>query len=361
VVGRPKKELVLAADEQEKLELIARRAKSSQRAALRARIVLACAAGKRNREVAKELRIHHATVGKWRERFRVLRLEGLLDEPRVGAPRKVGDAQVEEIITRTLETTPRHATHWSRRMMAKAAGLSPDTIGRIWRAFGLKPHLTETFKLSPDPQFVEKVRDIVGLYLYPPERAVVLSFDEKSQMQALERTQPLLPMRPGQVERGTHDYRRHGTTSLFAALDVKTGVVIHDVHRRHRSREFVKFLERIDAGISPVKDIHLVLDNLSTHKTPRVKRWLQIHPRFHLHFTPTYSSWLNLVERLFSELQQRALSRASFNSTEALEKAALTYLDERNKNPVPFVWTAGPDLILDRVRRNSQRISRSGH
>lgn len=361
MAGRPKKPLTLTDDERSKLVLIARRAKSSQRASLRARIVIACAEGRTNQQVAADLRVNQVTVGKWRERFRVKRLEGLLDEPRVGAPRKVSDADVEAVITRTLETTPRKATHWSRRLMAKAVGFSPDTIGRIWRAFGLKPHLTETFKLSPDPQFVEKVRDIVGLYMNPPENAVVLCFDEKSQMQALERTQPLLPMRPGQVERRTHDYIRHGTTTLFAALDVKTGSVIRDVKRRHRAIEFVKFLNLIDASVPAGSAVHLVLDNLSTHKAPAVKRWLQKRPRFHLHFTPTYSSWLNLVERLFAEIQQRALGRASFDCTAALEKAALAYLDERNKDPVPFVWSADADLILDRVRRNSERISRSGH
>jgi transposase len=359
--GRPKKELVLTEDERTKLLTMARRPKSSQRLAQRAWIVLGCASGKSNKLVAKELGLNKVTVGKWRERFRRERLQGLLDEPRVGAPRKVTDAKVEAIITRTLETTPKRATHWSRRQMAKVSGLSPDTIGRIWRAFGLKPHLVETFKLSPDPQFVEKTRDIIGLYMNPPDRAVVLCFDEKSQMQALERTRPLLPLRPGQVERRTHDYVRHGTTSLFAALNVKTGEVIRDVHRRHRTQEFVKFLEQIDRAVAQELDVHLVLDNLSTHKSPRVKRWLLKHTRFNLHFTPTYSSWLNLVERLFSELQQRALGRGSFNCVAALEKAALDYLDERNKDPRPFVWTADADLVLERVRRNSERISRSGH
>lgn len=359
--GRPKKALVLSDDERLKLELMARRPKSTQQLALRARIVLACASGKNNEQVAREVGVWGVTVAKWRERFRVKRLAGLLDEPRVGAPRKVSDAQVEEVVTRTLETTPRHGTHWSRRQMAKVVGFSPDTIGRIWRAFGLKPHLVETFRLSPDPQFIEKTRDIVGLYMNPPENAVVLCFDEKSQMQALERTQPLLPMRSGQVERRAHDYLRHGTTALFAALDVKTGKVIHDCHRRHRAVEFVRFLERIEARVPSRQEIHLVLDNLSTHKTPRVKRWLLKHPRFHLHFTPTYSSWLNLVERLFAELQQRALSRGSFSCVTALEQAAADYLDDRNQHPQPFVWTADADLVIQRVQRNCERTSRPGH
>jgi transposase len=361
VKGRPKKPLVLSEEERSKLELIARRPKSTQQLALRAKIVLACAAGKSNEQVAREVGVWGVTAGRWRERFRLKRLEGLLDEPRVGAPRKVSDAHVEQIVTRTLETIPKNATHWSRRLMAKEVGFSPDTIGRIWRAFGLRPHLVESFKLSPDPQFIEKTRDIVGLYMNPPENAVVLCFDEKSQMQALERTQPLLPMRPGQVERRAHDYRRHGTTALFAALDAKTGKVIHACHRRHRAVEFVRFLERIQSSVPADLDVHLVLDNLSTHKTPRVKRWLLRHARFHLHFTPTYSSWLNLVERLFGELQQRALSRDSFNCVHALERAASTYLDDRNQAPRPFVWTANADLVIQRVQRNCERISRPGH
>jgi transposase len=349
----------LTADERRKLELMASRPKSTQRAAQRARIVLRCAeaAERLVREVARDVGAHRTTVRKWRDRFARDRLDGLLDEPRVGAPRRVTDDRVEKVVTKTLETVPKGATHWSRRSMAAAVGLSADTIGRIWHAFGLKPHRVNTFKLSPDPQFVEKVRDIVGLYMSPPERAVVFCVDEKSQMQALDRTQPLLPMDIGQPERRTHDYVRHGTSALFAALNVKTGDVIHECHRRHRQQEFLKFLERIDECAPPIEDIHLVLDNLATHKTPRVQRWLVRHPRFHLHFIPTYSSWLNLVERLFAEVTDKAIRRGTFRSVAELERAVRAYLDTRNEDPKPFVWTAGADLILDRVRRCAERVT----
>ena len=358
-MARPKKPLTLSDDERSKLALMARRPKTSQRQALRARIVLECASGLSNEDVAAKLDVHKVTVGKWRERFRVARFEGLLDEPRPGVPRKITDEVVERIITKTLESKPKGQTHWSTRTMARAVGISQGSIGRIWRAFGLQPHRSETFKLSPDPLFIEKVRDIVGLYMNPPTNAVVLCIDEKSQMQALDRTQPLLPMRPGQVERRTHDYVRHGTTSLFAALNVATGHVIGEMRRRHTSRDFLHFLKRIDASVSSNLDIHVVLDNLATHKTPMIKRWLLARPRFHLHFTPTYASWLNQVERLFAELQQRALARAAFRSVDALEDAAIAYLDARNEQPKPFVWTADADLILGRVARNSQRTSYS--
>lgn len=355
--------LVLADDEREKLEAWVRRPKTSQRLALRSRIVLAAAAGKSNTEIADDLRVTMPTVGKWRQRFLDDRLEGLVDEPRPGAPRTITDAQVEEVVTKTLESKPKNATHWSTRSMAKAAGLSQTAVARIWRAFELKPHLHETFKLSTDPFFVEKVRDVVGLYLNPPEKAIVLSVDEKSQCQALNRTQPILPMTPGQAERGTHDYERHGVTSLFAALNVATGAIIGECHRRHRQQEFVKFLETIDATI-PVEDgvsIHLILDNYATHKTPRVKRWLLKHPRFVVHFTPTSGSWLNQVERFFAEITEKTIRRGSFKSVKALEKSIADYLKEYNENPKPFRWTASAELILKKVVDVCKQTCNSGH
>ena len=355
--------LTLADDEREKLEAWVRRPKSAQRLALRSRIILAAAAGKSNTEIADEFRITMPTVGKWRQRFLDDRLEGLADEPRPGAPRTITDAQVEDVITKTLESKPKNATHWSTRGMAKASGLTQTAIARIWHAFELKPHLHETFKLSTDPFFVEKVRDVVGLYLNPPERAIVLSVDEKSQVQALNRTQPILPMTPGQAERGTHDYERHGVTSLFAALNVATGEIIGECYRRHRQQEFVKFLETIDAAI-PVEEgvaIHLILDNYGTHKTPRVKRWLVKHPRFVVHFTPTSGSWLNQVERFFAEITEKQIRRGSFKSVKALEKSIADYLGEYNKSPKPFKWTASAELILKKVEDVCKRTSNSGH
>jgi transposase len=354
-LGRPLKSFVITAEEKAALERLARRPKSAQSAALRARIVLACAAGKNNVDVAASLKITRQMVGKWRERFIAERLEGLLDEPRSGAPRKITDEQVEEVVVRTLETTPRGQTHWSRASMAKESGLSDSTIGRVWQAFGLKPHLSETFKLSPDPLFVEKVRDIVGLYLSPPTNAVVLCVDEKSQMQALERTQPLLPLRPGWPEKRSHDYRRHGVTSLFAALDAHRGEVIHRTYRQHRHQEFLRFLDLIDERIPAGVQVHLVIDNYATHKTPRVKRWFSRHPRFHVHFTPTYASWINMVERLFGEVTDKAIRRGSFRSVRELEQAVSAYLQQRENKP--FVWTASADQILENVKRFCQRTS----
>jgi transposase len=361
--GRPKQPLTLTTDEREKLEQWARRPKSAQRLALRARIVLACAAGQTNTEVARELHITLPTVGKWRGRFLAARLEGLVDEPRPGAPRTISDAQVEEVITRTLESKPTAATHWSTRGMAQATGLSQSAVARIWRAFGLQPQRSDTFKLSTDPLFVEKVRDVVGLYLNPPDRALVLCVDEKSQVQALDRTQPLLPLGPGQVERGTHDYVRHGVTSLFAALDVATGKVIGKCHRRHRHQEFVRFLDLIDATLvkEPGVTIHLVMDNYGTHKAPKVRRWLQRHPAYQVHFIPTSSSWLNQVERFFAEITERRIRRGAFRSVPELEQAIREYLERHNENPKPFVWTASAELILARVQRVCERISNSGH
>jgi transposase len=354
--------VILSEQERETLEAWARRPKTSQALALRARIVLACADDHRpDSAIAKEFGVYRVTVGKWRTRFQKQRLDGLLDEPRPGAPRKISDAEVERLIAMTLESTPKGATHWSTRTMAKATGLSQSAVSRIWRAFSLQPHRQETFKLSKDPLFVEKVRDIVGLYMSPPTRAVVLCVDEKSQIQALDRTQPLLPMAPGVAERRSHDYVRHGTTSLFAALDVATGNVIGEIHRRHRAADFKKFLGTIDDRVPPNLDVHLILDNLSAHKTPEIRRWFARRPRFHLHFTPTSSSWLNLVERWFSLLTERQLRRGVHRSTRELEAAIKEFLDVHNADPKPFVWTKTADQILDSLARFCRRISDSGH
>jgi transposase len=359
--GRPIPPLTITTDERETLERWTRRASTTQALAQRARMMLGCAAGRSNTRVAQELRLTKQTVGKWRTRFLRTRLDGLLDEPRPGAPRTVTDADVEAVLTRTLESKPADATHWSTRTMAQACGLSRNTIHRIWRAFALQPHRTETFKLSKDPLFIEKVRDIVGLYLHPPARALVLCVDEKSQIQALDRTQPLLPLRPGQVERRSHDYVRHGTTSLFAALDAKSGKIIGQVHRRHRAIEFRKFLDTIDGAVPAELDVHLILDNYGTHKTPMIHRWLARRPRFHLHFTPTSSSWLNLVERWFALLTAKQIKRGAHRSTRALETAILAYIALSNTAPKPFVWTKTADEILASVARFCHRISGTGH
>jgi transposase len=359
--GRPKAELTVTDTERETLEAWARRPTTAQGLAMRARIVLRCAGGASNSDVAAQLKLSRPMIGKWRSRFVARRLDGLLDEPRPGAPRKIGDTEVEAVIVKTLETQPRGATHWSTRSMAKNVGLTQTAVSRIWRAFALQPHRFETFKLSKDPLFVDKVRDIVGLYMDPPQRALVLCVDEKSQIQALDRTQPLLPMRPGQAERRTHDYVRHGTTSLFAALDVATGKVIGRCFRRHRASEFRKFLDTIEERVPPKLDIHLILDNYSTHKAARIQRWLLKHPRFHLHFTPTSSSWINLVERWFAALTDKQLRRASHRSTRQLESAIHQYLDVCNEDPKPFVWTKTADDILQSLARFCKRISNSGH
>ena len=355
------KPLLVTDDERSQLQTWVRRPKTSQRLALRARIVLAAADGSSNTEIAEAMGITLPTVGKWRQRFLEDRLDGLADEPRPGTPRSLTDTQIEEAITKTLETKPANATHWSTRSLAKALGLSQTAVSRIWRAFGLQPQRADTFKLSADPFFIEKVRDVVGLYLNPPERAIVLCVDEKSQVQALDRTQPLLPMRPGQAERGTHDYERHGTTSLFAALNVATGEVIGTCHRRHRQQEFVKFLDHIDGQIPTVagETIHIVMDNYGTHKTPRVKRWLLRHPRFVIHFTPTSASWLNQVERFFAEITTKRIRRGVFRSVKALERAIQEYLAQHNESPKPFIWTATAELILKRVENHCKRTSNS--
>src|SRR5499433_2033728 len=358
-IGRPTPPVVLTAEERLTLEQWARRPTTAQGLAQRARLVLACASSQTNGEIAAAAGVTRQTVGRWRHRFVRKRLPGLLDEPRPGAPRKITDAEVERVIALTLERTPRDATHWSTRAMAKRSGLSQTAVSRIWRAFGLQPHRRETFKLSKDPLFIDKVRDIVGLYLHPPDKALVLCADEKSQIQALDRTQPLLPMRPGQAERRTHDYVRHGTTSLFAALNVKTGTVIGRCHRRHRAVEFRKFLDAIDEAVPPGLDIHLILDNYATHKTPLIRRWLGKRPRFHLHFTPTGASWINLVERWFATLTEKQIRRGVHRSTRALEAAITEYIAVTNEQPRPFRWTKTADEILASIERFCRRISDS--
>ena len=359
--GRPLPELVLNVSENNQLVEWTRRHKTSQALALRARIILACAHKESNTEVARRLRVTIQTVGKWRCRFVQRRLDGLLDEPRPGTPRTLGDARVERLIATTLNELPRDATHWSTRSLARKLKLSQSTVSRVWRAFGLQPHRTETFKLSTDPLFIDKVRDIVGLYLNPPAKALVLCVDEKSQIQALDRTQPILPLAPGLPQRRTHDYMRHGTTTLFAALNMATGKVIGELHRRHRAKEFLQFLRTIDANVPQTLEVHLVMDNYGTHKTPSVRGWFARHPRFHAHFTPTSASWLNMVERWFGLLSERQIKRGTHRSTVQLEQAIRHYLAIHNEKPQPFVWTKTADDILASLARFCKRISDSGH
>jgi transposase len=359
--GRPTVQLVLSDDERQTLERWARRRTSSQALALRCRIVLACAEGLSNVEAGQRLGVHAATVGKWRGRFAKRRLEGLVDEPRPGAPRTITDEQVEQVITKTLEETPTDATHWSTRAMARATGMSQTAISRIWRAFGLKPQLDEAWKLSTDPQFIDKVRDIVGLYLNPPQAAVVLCVDEKSGVQALDRTAPVLPLLPTTPQRRSHDDTRHGTTNLYAALNLASGKVISQMTPRHRAIEFKRFLARIDQAVPAGLDVHVICDNSSTHKTPAIQRWLLVHPRFQVHFTPTYSSWLNLVERWFSELTSKWLKRGTHRSVAELTASIQAWIDTWNQDPRPFVWTKTADQILESITRYLQRISNSGH
>lgn len=347
--GRPKKPLEISVEQRNALEAVVRQRKAGVAEVTRARIVLACAEGRTNTEVAKMLRVSQPTVGMWRERFRREGLAGLGDLPKAGAPRTVEDDQVAAIVRRTLQTKPKSATHWSTRTMAKEAGVSHQTISRIWHAFGLQPHRQEAFTLSADPLFVEKVRDVVGLYQSPPQNAVVFCVDEKSQIQALERSQPILPMDLGRAERHTHDYFRHGTVSLFAALDVATGEVWGSCHARHTHKEFLGFLKQIEDRTPAGLQIHAVLDNYATHKTDAVVRWLARHPRWHLHFIPTHSSWLNQVERFFAELTRKRLQRESFLSVPQLRAAIRDYLKTHNASPRPFKWTASADLILGKV------------
>ena len=359
--GRQAPVVVLSEQERETLERWARRPKSAQALALRCRIVLAAAAGESNEEIAARLACNRNTVGKWRGRFVERRLDGLHDEPRPGKPRTISDEDVERVIVKTLEETPAAATHWSTRSMAQATGMSQTAVSRIWRAFGLKPHLVETFKLSPDPQFIDKVRDIVGLYLNPPDAAVVLCVDEKSQIQALDRSAPILPLMPGTPQRRTHDYRRYGTTNLYAALDLASGNVIADLTARHRAEEFRRFLNLIDKTVPAHLDVHVVVNNSSTHKTPAVQRWLLRHPRFTFHFTPTYSSWLNLVERWFAELTSKWLRRSTHRSVKELVASIRTWITNWNDDPKPFVWHKTADEILHNLASYCQRISDSGH
>jgi transposase len=363
-------ELELSQTEQSDLASLANRRNTGQALALRARIVLACATGDQNKEVAERLGVDRATVSKWRGRFVAHRLDGLYDEARSGAPRTIDDARIESVIVKTLESVPAEATHWSSRGMAKASGLSVSTVQRIWRAFGLQPHRLETFKLSTDPDFVAKVRDVVGLYMTPPERAVVLCVDEKSPIQALDRSQPMLPMRPGQPARWSHDYKRHGTTSLFAALDIATGRVIGKCFPRHRAAEFRKFLEEIEANVPADLDVHLVMDNYATHKTQLIRDWLAKRPRWHVHLTPTSSSWLNQVKRFFAFLTDRQLRRGVPRSLDALDDEIERFIVQHNADPKPFRWIKSADDILASIERfclrntpisKSGRTSGSGH
>jgi transposase len=351
----------LSAAEREQLESWSRRRSSAQALAERSRIVLAAADGLKTTEIARRLGVNVSTARRWRNRFAEHRLDGLLDEPRPGQPRTVTDERVEQVITKTLETKPRDATQWSTRSMAAEVGLTQSAVHRIWKAFGLQPHRQDSWKLSKDPQFVAKVRDVVGLYLNPPERAVVLCVDEKSQIQALDRTAPILPMLPGTPERATHDYKRAGTSSLYAALDISTGKVIGRLHQRHRAIEFKQFLQAIDREVPAELDVHVVLDNASTHKTPVVKKWLLAHPRFVLHFTPTSSSWLNLVERWFAELTTKKLRRGTHRSTRDLNTDIRAWIDTWNDDPKPYVWTKTADQILESIATYCNRINESRH
>ena len=354
-LGRPKAPLTVTAEDRAELVRWTKLPKTSNALAQRARILLRCADSIPNSQVAREFRVNNDTVGKWRSRYVQRGLAGLLDEPRCGAPRRISDEQVEAVVNATLETMPDDATHWSTRSMAARSGLSYASVRRIWHAFGLQPHRVETFKLSTDPQFIEKVRDIVGLYLNPPDKALVLCVDEKSQIQALDRTQPILPLAPGVAERRTHDYQRHGTTSLFAALDIATGKVIGETHRRHRSTEFKSFLDRIEQEVPADLEVHIVLDNYGTHKTELIRRWLLRHPRFQVHYTPTYSSWLNQVERWFAALTEKQIRRGTHRSTRELEDAIRLYLKVHNEKAKPFVWVKTADQILASIARFCQR------
>ncbi len=351
MAGRRLAPLVLSDEERSELKLLAARRKTGQALAQRARIVLACAGGSENKEVAANLNVDPATVGKWRRRYVERRMDGLHDEPRSGTPRTIDDARIEAVIVKTLESVPANATHWSSRGMAKQSGLSVSSVQRIWRAFALQPHRMETFKLSTDPEFVAKVRDVVGLYISPPQHAVVLCVDEKSQIQALDRSQPMLPMRPGQPARRSHDYRRHGTTSLFAALDIATGRVISKCYGRHRAAEFRKFLDEIEAAVPRGLDVHLVMDNYATHKTSLIRNWFAKRPRWHVHLTPTSASWLNQVERFFALLTDKKIRRGIYRSVAALKADIASFISQHNAQPKPFRWTKSADDILASIER----------
>ncbi len=357
--GRPIEPLAVTADERAYLERQVRRHRVARSLSERCRIILRCADGLQSKVVARELGVHEHTVGKWRRRFLSHRIDGLLDEARPGRPRTIGDDQVAAVIERTLRTTPADATHWSIRSMAAETGFSHTTIRRMWNAFGLQPHRSQTFKLSSDPLFVDKVRDIVGLYLSPPNRAIVLSVDEKSQIQALDREQPVLPMMPGIPERRTHSYVRHGTTSLFAALDIASGFVIGKCYKRHRATEFLDFLKQIDRAVPDGLDVHIVMDNYATHKTAKVRAWLARRPHYHVHFTPTSASWINQIERWFAELTRKQLQRGVHRSTAQLEADIRTFIDRHNDNPKPFKWTKSADEILASVKRFCQKTDQT--
>jgi transposase len=360
-VGRAATPIVLTEEERAQLEKWRRRRNTRAGLHLRSGIVLDCAQGYSGEEIAKRHQTSQQTVTKWRKRFAEHRLAGLSDAPRPGQPRRHDDAKVQEVLDATLNRRPKNATHWSVRRLAEDVNAPRDFVHRVWQAFGLKPHLSSSFKLSTDAHFVEKVRDVVGLYLNPPDKALVLCVDEKSQIQALDRTQPSLPMTYGLPETHTHDYRRYGTTTLFAALDVATGQVIGKLKRRHRSAEFISFLRHIDSVVPEDLDIHLILDNYGTHKTAKVQHWLARHPRFHCHFTPTYSSWINLVERFFAALTEHQLRRGTHRSVPALERAIREYLDVHNEDPKPFRWTKSADAIIESVGKIVQLINRTGH
>ena len=360
-IGRPLAPLTLSPSERDELISITRARSTPQSLATRARIVLLAADGVTNTKIADRMRLSKPTVGIWRNRYRTQRLAGLYDEPRPGGPRSIQDEQVATLLRKTLKTKPKDATHWSCRSIAAETKLSKSTVQRVWKAFGLQPHRQKHFKISTDPFFVEKVRDIVGLYLNPPDHAVVLCVDERSQVQALDRTQPLLPLGLGYVEGVTHDYIRHGTTTLFAALDVATGRVLTDCKARHRHQEFLQFLRRIDAAVPGRLDVHLIVDNYATHKHARVRRWLAARPRFHVHYTPTYSSWLNQVEIWFNIITQKAIRRGTFRSVRDLIAKIQRFVDRYNRSPRPFAWTATADSIFEKLERFSKAIAGTGH
>ena len=355
--GRPLAALTVSPAEREELVSITRSRSMPQALAMRARIVLLAADGHSNTDIAERLRVSQPTVGTWRKRYRTQRLQGLYDEPRPGGPRSIRDEQVAALIRKTLKTKPEDGTHWSCRSIAAETTLSKSTVQRVWKAFGLQPHRQKHFKISTDPFFVEKVRDIVGLYLHPPDHAIVLCVDEKSQIQALDRTQPLLPLGLGYVEGVTHDYVRHGTTTLFAALDIASGRVLTQCKRRHRHQEFLQFLRHIEASVPKKLDVHLIVDNYATHKHATVRRWLAARPRFHVHYTPTYSSWLNQVEIWFNIITQRAIRRGTFRSVRDLVTHIERCVHRYNRRCRPFVWTATPDSILEKINRLCKAIA----